>query len=138
MKRTILIAVTVLALAAAGSASAYALHTITLNPGHCAKVHGTRVCARKAKPKTVTVYPAAAGTTVSGSGTLTMAPFTLAKGTNIHWSYTPDPEFDGGLTLYCGESIVSSGTGQTSGTSYLPAGNYTCNVVASAGWSVTF
>jgi hypothetical protein len=68
----------VLALAAAGAASAYALRTIFLSPGHCKKVHGTKVCARRARPHTttltrtstvtVTVAPSSTGQSFSGNG----------------------------------------------------------------------
>jgi hypothetical protein len=51
MRRTALLAVLAVALLAAGGASAYALRTVFLKPGHCTKVHGTKVCARSVKPR---------------------------------------------------------------------------------------
>lgn len=59
-KRRILAAAAVAALAASGTAAAYtATRTVTLQPGRCATVAKTRVCAAAAKPQTVTVTPAA-------------------------------------------------------------------------------
>ena len=70
MRRTALLAVLAVALLAVGRESAYALRTVFLKPGHCTKVHGTKVCARSVKPKivTVTVAPSPVGQTFSGNG----------------------------------------------------------------------
>jgi hypothetical protein len=93
----------VLALLAAGGASAYALGTIWLRPGHCKKVHGTKVCARKVKPvtttvsrtstvtSTVTVAPSPIGQTFSGNRDSTLAPRTIpVNGVVVHWTAQPD------------------------------------------------
>jgi hypothetical protein len=94
VRRTVLVVVAVLALLAAGGASAYALHTIFLKPGHCTKVHGTKVCARNVKAKvfTVTVAPSPIGDTFSGNGDKTLAPVTLAHGVTVHWTAQPDSD----------------------------------------------
>jgi hypothetical protein len=148
MKRALIATVGVLALVAAGGASAYALtRTVTLAPGHCKKIHGTRVCARKVKPRTVTVSPSPIGKTFSGSGSETLAPVTIpGKGDMVHW--TSQPLNDGIGDIYnvfsvaCGEHDFDNGgslDGSTSGSSFLPAGTYTCQVTADdGGWSIAF
>src|SRR6185437_2961211 len=101
VKRSALLVTVVLALAGAGGASAYALRTIFLAPGHCKKVHGTKVCARKAAPRTttvthtstttVTVAPSPIGRNFSGNGDSTLAPLTIpAAGVTVHWTAQPD------------------------------------------------
>src|SRR6478752_9165992 len=76
MRRTVLLAVLAVALTAAGGASAYALRTVFLKPGHCTKVHGTKVCARDVKPKlvTVTVAPSPVGQSSAGTETRPLRP----------------------------------------------------------------
>ncbi len=85
-----LIAAIFVALVCAGGASAYALHTIMLSPGHCRRIGDTKVCARRGKTKTVTTTVAASpiGKTFSGNGDSTLAPLTLAT----------DDEFTGPLS----------------------------------------
>src|SRR5262245_14348135 len=84
VRRVTLLVAVGLALLVAGGASAYVLRTIWLRPGHCTKLHGTKVCARKVKPRTVsqtvTVGPSPIGATFSGNGDKTLAPLTLAHG----------------------------------------------------------
>ena len=143
------VVIAALVLAGGGVASAYALRTIFLSPGNCKKVHGTKVCARKVRPKTVTakvtvtVAPSPIGQTFSGNGDETLAPLTLAHGVEVSWTAQPDAS---GLN----EFMVSSdpndpnfiefdnGDGATSGTSYIPPGTYTFDVSASAAWTLSF
>lgn len=118
---------------AAGAASAYALHAITLQPGQCRTISRTRVCAARVQPRTVTVAPSPVGRTVTGSGQQTLAPFTLAKGAELHWSFTNDS--DGlGLSIYYDGGVVSSGNA-TSVQSYLAAGTYTLTINSAADWT---
>jgi hypothetical protein len=145
MRRTALLAVLVVALLGAGGASAYALRTVFLKPGHCTKVHGTKVCARSVKPKivTVTVAPSPVGQTFSGNGDKTLAPVTLAHGVTVHWTSQPDSdgfnEFDvfssAGDTTFV---AFDNGNSTTSGTSYIPPGTYTLDISASAAWTISF
>jgi hypothetical protein len=129
MRRTALAAAAVIALAAAGGASAYALHTIMLRPGHCTKVHGTKVCARKVTPRTftVTVAPSPIGQMFSGNGDVTLAPMTLAHGVNV----SSEPN-DAGYVHF------DNGNSTTSGTSYVPPGTYTFDVGADGAWTLSF
>jgi hypothetical protein len=147
MKRTALIAAALLALLAAGGASAYALRTIWLRPGHCTKVHGTKVCARKVKPHTATVMltvaPSPIGQTFSGNGNQTLAPVTLPHGVTVHW--TAQPDSDGFNEFSVSSSTTDAnfiqfdnGDGTTSGSSYVPPGTYTFDVSASAAWTISF
>ena len=145
MRRTALLAVLAVALLAAGGASANALRTVFLKPGHCTKVHGTKVCARSVKPKivTVTVAPSPVGQTFRGNGDKTLAPVTLAHGVTVHWTAQPDSdgfnEFDvsssAGDTTFVG---FDNGNSTTSGTSYIPPGTYTLDISASAAWTISF
>jgi hypothetical protein len=140
-----MIAVLLLALLAAGGASAYALKTIWLRPGRCTKVRGTKVCARKvvAKTVTITVAPSPIGKTFSGNGDLTLAPMTLPHGVTVHWTSQPDSS---GYNLFSVSSSPSdstyitfdNGNSTTSGTSYVPPGTYTFDVTASAAWTLSF
>jgi hypothetical protein len=143
MRRATIILAAVAALLVAGAASAYALKTIMLSPGHCTKVHGTRVCAKKVHPRTVTVAPSPIGKTFSGNGSSTLAPLTLTHGVTVHWTSQPDTY---GYNTF---SVTSSpadanfvdfdnGDGSTSGTSYIPPGTYTLEVIASAAWTLSF
>jgi hypothetical protein len=145
MRRNALLAAVVVVLLAAGGASAYALRTVFLKPGHCTKVHGTKVCARSVKPKlvTVTVAPSPVGQTFSGNGDKTLAPVTLEQGVMVHWTAQPDSdgfnEFD--VTSSVGDTTFVSfdnGNGTTSGTSFIPPGTYTLDVSASAAWTISF
>jgi hypothetical protein len=145
MRRTILVAVLAAALLAAGGASAYALRTVFLKPGHCTKVHGTKVCARSVKPKlvTVTVTPSPVGQTFSGNGDKTLPPVTLAHGVTVHWTAQPDSdgfnEFD--VSSSAGDTTFvqfDNGNSTTSGTSFIPPGSYTLDVSASAAWTISF
>jgi hypothetical protein len=145
VRRTALVVVAVLALLAAGGASAYALKTVFLEPGHCTKVHGTKVCARnvKAKTVTVTVAPSPIGDTFSGNGDKTLAPVTLAHGVTVHWTAQPDSdgfnEFD--VSSSPGDTTFlefDNGDSTTGGTSFVPPGTYTFDVSASAAWTISF
>jgi hypothetical protein len=130
MRRTILLAVLAVAQTAAGGASAYALRTVFLKPGHCAKVHGTKVCARSVKPKlvTVTVAPSPVGQTFNGNGDQTLAPVTLAHGVTVHWTAQPDSdgfnEFD--VTSSAGDTTFvqfDNGNGRHQWRELHPAGD---------------
>jgi hypothetical protein len=154
VKRSALLVAVVLALAGAGGASAYALRTIFLAPGHCKKVHGTKVCARKAAPRTttvthtstttVTVAPSPIGRNFSGNGDSTLAPLTIpAAGVTVHWTAQPDQIGDNFFAVASSPSDANfiafdNGSGATSGTSFIPAGTYTFQVTASATWTLTF
>src|ERR1700755_1171400 len=94
MRRAAVVAAVVVALLAAGGASAYALKTVFLKPGRCTKVHGAKVCARRVKPKlvTVTVAPSPLGKTFSGNGDTLLAPVTLTHGVTLHWTAQPDSD----------------------------------------------
>lgn len=139
MKRRITLATAaVVALALAGGASAYALKTILVSPGRCTTVSHVKVCARQVKPKTVTVSPSPIGKTLSGNGSQTLAPITLAHGVNVRWTSSLDSYGDNMLSVYCGLSHFDNGNGGTSGQSYLPAGTYTCSLIASAAWTLSF
>lgn len=165
--RLALIAAGLVALLAAGGASAYALaHTIMLAPGHCKKVHGQKVCARNAKAKTVvenhtatatvsktvtqtvtvTASPSPIGKTFKGAGDATLPPLTIpGAGDTVTWTSTS--YLEGGQTynsfaVYCGTHDFDNGGGMdgtTSGSTFLPAGRYTCNVTADDnGWTISF
>ena len=144
----------VLALAAAGAASAYALRTIFLSPGHCKKVHGTKVCARRARPHTtaltrtstvtVTVAPSSTGQNFSGNGSTTLAPMTIpANGVVVHWTAQPDSLGDNLFSVSSSPDDANfvefdNGSGATSGSSFVPAGTYTFEVSASSTWTLSF
>jgi hypothetical protein len=139
----------VLALAAAGGASAYALHTIFLRPGHCTKVHGTKVCARAVKPRTitrtvmVTVAPSPVGQTFSGNGDETLAPVTLSHGVTVTWASQPDSDGFNDFSVSSSpndENFIEFDNGDStrSGTSFIPPGTYTFEVSASAAWTLSF
>ena len=146
------VALGALVLAGAGLASAYALRTIFLSPGHCKKVHGTKVCARRAKPVTsvrtstvtVTVAPSSTGRTFSGNGDSTLAPLTIpANGVVVHWTAQPDQLGDNSFVVSSSPNDANfvafdNGSGATSGTSFVPAGTYTFEVNASAAWTLSF
>jgi hypothetical protein len=145
VRRASLIAAVLLALLSAGGASAYALKTIWLRPGRCTTVHGTKVCARKVVPKTVTVTvaPSPIGQTFSGNGDKTLAPMTLSHGVTAHWTSQPDST---GFNLFSVSSSPSdstyisfdNGDSTTSGSTYIPPGTYTFDVTASAAWTLSF
>lgn len=135
-------------LAAAGGASAYALHTIFLRPGHCAKVHGTKVCARNVKPRTVkvtvTVGPSPVGQTFTGNGDKTLAPLTLDHGVTVSWTAQPDSDGNNQFSVTSSpedERFIefdNGDDGATSGTSYVPPGTYTFDITANAAWTLSF
>ena len=143
-----------LVLAGAGLASAFALRTIFLSPGHCKKVHGTRVCARHAKPRTstltqtstvtTTVAPTSTGQQVSGNGSETLPPMTIpANGVVIHWTAQPDQIGDNFFSVSSSPNDTNfvnfdNGSGATSGSSFIPAGTYTFEVSADATWTLSF
>src|SRR3954465_7741522 len=53
VRKRVLLGAALLALLVAGSASAYVVaRTIWLKPGHCRAIHGRKVGARKAQPRT--------------------------------------------------------------------------------------
>jgi hypothetical protein len=160
LKRKALLVAAIAALVFAGAASAYAVaKTVTLAPGHCKTIHHTKVCAGKAKSKTVTrnvtstvtktvtVSPSPIGKTVSGGGDETLAPITIpANGDTVTW--TSQPFNDGVGDTYnvfgvsCGDQDFDNGgslDGTTSGSSFLPGGTYTCQVNADdGGWTISF
>jgi hypothetical protein len=147
VKKTALIAAAVLALAVAGGASAYALKTIWLRPGRCTNVHGTKVCARKVVARTstvtVTVAPSPIGQTFSGNGDLTLAPLTLSHGVQVSWTAQPDADGFNTFSVTSNPNDTNvvafdNGDGATSGTSYIPPGTYTFDVLASAAWTLSF
>lgn len=157
-RRTILLVVGMLALLVAGGASAIALRTIYVRPGHCRTVKGVRVCARKVRPRTVirtvpstvtrtvtrtvTVAPSPIGKTFSGNGSKTLAPLTLAHGVNVRWTAKPD-SYGWNMFSVSGSSSddwvsFDNGNKTTSGTSYIPPGTFTFDVTASAAWTLSF
>jgi hypothetical protein len=147
VRRVTLLVVLALALLAAGGASAYALRTIWLRPGHCTKVHGAKVCARKVAPRTVhdtvTVAPSPIGQTFSGNGDETLAPMTLAHGVTVQWTAQPDADGFNSFQVTSSptdETFVEfdNGDSTTSGSSYIPPGTYTFEVGASAAWTLSF
>jgi hypothetical protein len=143
MRRAVLGVAGVLALSAAGGAGAYALHTIWVKPGHCTKVHGTRVCARTVRAKTVTVAPSPIGKTFHGNGDETLAPLTLKHGVTVHWTSEADADGNNFFSVSSspGDTTVvdiDNGNAGTSGSSYVPPGTYTLQVAASAVWTLSF
>jgi hypothetical protein len=144
-RRRVLAAVVLLALLAAGGASALALRTVTLRPGQCKTVKGTRVCASKPRVvvRTITVAPSPIGKTFSGNGTKTLEPITTKNGVMVSWTAKPDAY---GYNLFSVSSSPSdknyvsfdNGNSSTSGSSYIPPGTYTLQVIASGAWTLTF
>jgi hypothetical protein len=126
--------------------------TIWLQPGHCRVVHGRKVCARKAKPRTVTrtstvtttVAPSSTGQTFSGNGDSTLPPLTIpANGVVVHWTAQPDQFGDNSFLVSSSTGDANfvefdNGDGATSGSSFIPAGTYTFEVTASAAWTLSF
>lgn len=156
-KRPLALAGVVLAaivLAGAGVASAYALRTIFISPGHCRTVHGAKVCARKAKPRTstvtktstvtTTVAPSSTGQQFSGNGDTTLPPLTIpANGVVVHWTAQPDDLGDNFFSVSSSpddENFIEfdNGSGATSGSSFVPAGTYTFEVSADSTWTLSF
>ncbi len=152
-----------LALAFAGTASAYALGTIWLKPGKCTTVHGRKVCAHKATTQTVTrmktvitaqtttvtttqmvtVYPSPTGQTFSGNGDSTLAPLTLSQGDEVHWTSQPDSYGNNLLSVSSSPSDshyvnFDNGSSATSGSTYIPPGSYTLQVIADGAWTISF
>jgi hypothetical protein len=149
VRKRVLLGAALLALLVAGSASAYVVaRTIWLKPGHCRVIHGRKVCARKAKPRTVTrtttVAPSSTGQTFSGNGDSTLPPMTIPpNGVVVHWTAQPDQLGDNSFLVSSSpddERFVEfdNGSGATSGSSFVPAGTYTFEVTASAAWSLSF
>jgi hypothetical protein len=145
MRRGVLLAAGLLALLVVGGASAYALkRTVWLRPGHCRTLHGTRVCARNVKPRTVTVAPTSTGQTFSGNGGSTLAPLTVPEnGVVVHWTAQPDEFGDNSFFVSSSPDDANfvefdNGSGATSGTSFIPAGTYTFEVSASSTWTLSF
>ncbi|HEX4324458.1 MAG TPA: hypothetical protein VHZ77_07485 [Gaiellaceae bacterium] len=142
MRKGLLAAIFV-ALVCAGGASAYALHTIMLRPGHCTRVGHTKICARHAKTKTVTVATAAIGKTFTGNGDTTLAPLTLKAGDEVHWTAQPDSGDNNSFVVSSDPEDsrfveFDNGDGATSGSTFIPPGTYTFSVVANATWSISF
>jgi len=139
MKRSSGLLAALLALALAGTASAYALGRIVwVTPGHCKKVHGSTVCARAARGRTVTqtvkqtttVLPSSAGKNFSGTAdedtcVVSLPAFSLAHGSILSWSISPGPlgETEFSITGLGYEFVY--GNGALSGSSYLDPGHYT-------------
>jgi hypothetical protein len=106
-------------------------------------VHGTKVCARNGKPRTVTVAPSPIGQTFSGNGEKTLTPLTLAHGVTVHWTAQPDTYGYNTFSVSSSSSdktyvTFNNGNSSTSGTSYIPPGTYTFLVLASAAWTLSF
>ena len=144
MRKGLLVSV-VVALVCAGGASAFALHTIMLSPGHCKRIGHTKVCAKPAKTMTVTTTVAVSGIgqTFSGNGDSTLAPMTLSKGDEIHWTAQPDPQRDNSFVVSSASDDANfvefdNGDGGTSGSTFIPAGTYTFEVDANATWTLSF
>lgn len=143
VRRAALVAV-VLLLAGAGGASAYALKTVFIRPGHCTRVHGTKVCARRMPPRTVTVgAPSPIGETFSGNGDKTLAPLTLPHGVTVTWTSQPDSDGLNQLAVSSSPNDANfvefdNGSGASSGSSYIPPGTYTFDVTAGAAWTLSF
>jgi hypothetical protein len=161
LRRRILLTVALIALLAAGGASAALLiRTITLGPGQCKRIRLTRVCARRVAPRTVTVArtatvtttrtatvtvtvaPSPIGRTFSGNGSKTLAPLTLSRGVTASWTSKPDSS---GYNYFSvsgssADNWVSfdNGNSSTSGTSYIPPGTYTFDVSADGAWTLSF
>ena len=149
VRKGVLLAAAVLALLAAGGASAYVVaRTIWLKPGHCRVVQGRKVCARKARPQTVThtttVAPSSTGQNFSGNGGSTLPPMTIPpNGVIVHWTAQPDQFGDNSFVVSSSPNDANSvefdnGSGATSGSSFIPAGTYTFEVLASATWTLSF
>jgi hypothetical protein len=146
VKKAALLIATTLALLAAGGAGAYAVaKTVSLAPGHCKTIHGTKVCAKNARPKTVIVSPSPIGKAFSGAGDETLAPLTIPKnGDIVHWTSQPYNDGVGDISnqfsVFCGAQDFDNGSdGATSGSSFVPAGTYTCQIIANdGGWTVSF
>jgi plastocyanin len=143
--RKVLIAAIFVALVCAGGASAYALRTIMLAPGHCKRIGHTKVCAKAAKTKTVTTTVAVSGIgkTFTGNGDSTLAPLTLTSGDEVHWTAQPDSAGDNSFVVSSDPDDVrfiefDNGSGATSGSTFIPAGTYTFEVDANATWSLSF
>jgi plastocyanin len=143
--RKVLIAAVFVALVCAGGASAYALRTIVLAPGHCKRIGHTKVCAKAAKTKTVTTTVAVSGIgkTFTGNGDSTLAPLTLTTGDEVHWTAQPDSAGDNSFVVSSDPDDVrfiefDNGSGATSGSTFIPAGTYTFEVDANATWSLSF
>jgi plastocyanin len=131
------------ALVCAGAASAYAVRTIVLSPGHCKLIGHTKVCAKRAKIKTVTVAPSPIGQMFNGNGDSTLAPLTLKAGDEVRWTAQPDSDGNNFFDVTSDPSDPNSvefdnGNGATSGSTFIPAGTYTFSVGASATWSISF
>jgi plastocyanin len=145
--RKVLIAAVFVALVCAGGASAYALRTIMLAPGHCKRIGHTKVCARAAKTKTKTLTTTVAvsgiGKTFTGNGDSTLAPLTLTTGDEVHWTAQPDSGGDNSFVVSSDPNDArfvefDNGSGTTSGSTFIPAGTYTFEVDANATWSLSF
>jgi hypothetical protein len=133
----------------AGGASALALRTIYVPSGKCRTVKGVRVCARmgtvtRTVIRTVTVAPAAIGKTFTGNGDKTLAPLTLSRGVNVTWTASPDSygynlfSVSGSSSSPSNWTSFDSGNSTRSGTSYVPAGTWTFDVIASGAWTLKF
>jgi plastocyanin len=144
MRKGLLAAIFV-ALVCAGGASAYALRTIMLSPGHCKRIGHTKVCARAAKTKTVTTTVAVSGIgkTFTGNGDSTLAPLTLTAGDEVHWTAQPDSDGNNFFVVTSSSDDANfvefdNGDGSTSGSTFIPAGTYTFEVDANATWTLSF
>lgn len=127
----------------AGTAAAYGVSTIYLKPGACTRVAKTRICARRVSPVTVTLASPPVSRTVKGNGAETLAPITLAHGTEVHWTSQPDSMGFNIFSVYSSPSDTSpvdfdNGDNGTSGESYIAPGTYTLSVTASGTWTMSF
>lgn len=127
----------------AGAAAAYGVSTVYLKPGACTKIAGTKICARKAAPVTVTVWSPPIGRTIKGNGAETLAPITFQRGVEVHWTSQPDSMGFNIFSVYSSPGDTSSvnfdnGDSGTSGESYIGPGTYTLSVTASGTWTMSF
>jgi hypothetical protein len=146
VRKTVLLAV-VLLLLGGGAASAYAVRTIFIRPGHCTKVHGTKVCARKVAAHTVTttvtVGPSPIGETFSGNGDKTLPPLTLSHGVTATWTSKADSDGFNQFEVSSSPDDANfaefdNGDSSSSGSSFIPAGTYTFQITAGAAWTLSF
>ena len=66
-----------------------------------------------------------------------------ADGVVVHWTAQPDQLGDNSFLVSSSPDDANfvefdNGSGATSGSSFIPAGTYTLEVTASAGWTLSF
>lgn len=126
------------ALLFAGVASAHIIGTLWLKPGHCTKIAKTKVCARKAAPRTVTHISTVTSTvtkTVTQTVTQTVtapAPCTVTKSySGQATTGTLEPEFttcqNEVITVTATDGYIAHVVDEVTGTHY--ASNYAPTVL---------